>query len=276
MEAEGEAGAQTDAKAQAGAGAEADAKTEADAEAGATSTSTSASAAVVTDWCIEGMSALDEDVCYVLPPLREPRRLLIYLHGIVPPMKDSVQKATVQGAVMRAASRAGAAAVVPRGRRGIGPDGAKDWYAWPTDPATHAKLVKELVARWALAKKKLEGIAGGPFAKTYLAGSSNGAYFLSAVALRGDADDLDFAIDGYGAMSGGAPGGRGADALAKRTARPFYVGYGAYDDESKKGAKALASVMSAAKWPTKLAEHPFGHGAREVYLDEAFLFWGAN
>ena len=51
---------------------------------------------------------------------------------------------------------------------------------------------------------------------------------------------------------------------------------GAYDDESKKGAKALASVMRAAKWPTKLAEHPFGHGAREVYLDESFVFWGAN
>jgi hypothetical protein len=39
-----------------------------------------ASPPVVTDWCVDGLSALDEDVCYVLPPLaeRKPRRLLIY------------------------------------------------------------------------------------------------------------------------------------------------------------------------------------------------------
>ena len=230
---------------------------------------------VETDWCIEGMSALDEDVCYVLPKLAEGKsaRLLVYLHGIVPPVKDSVQKTTVQSAVLNAATRAGAAAIVPRGRRGIGPAGANDWWAWPTDPATHARLVKELVARWTLAKKKLEGIAGAPFARTYLAGSSNGAYFLAALALRGDADELGFPIDGYGAMSGGAPGGRGADALAKRQARPFYIGFGTYDEESKNGAKALAALTKAARWPTKLAEHPFGHGAREVYLEEAFVFW---
>ncbi len=267
------AGCRTAGRAEAAAGAEAKAERDAEVEA---STSTSATA-LKTDWCVEGMKPLDEDVCYVLPPLGEgkPRRLLVYLHGIVPALPVSVQKTTVQGAVMRAASRAGAAAIVPRGRRGIGPEGAKDWYAWPTDPATHAKLVRELIARWALAKKKLEGLAGAPFEATYLAGSSNGAYFLTAIALRGDADDLDFAIDGYGAMSGGAPGGRGADALAKRMPRPFYIGYGAYDDASKKGAQALASVTTAAHWPTKLAQHPFGHGAREVYLDEAFAFWAS-
>ena len=258
--------AEVDAKADANA----DAKAEADAggEAGAP---------VVTDWCIEGMVALDEDVCYVLPALAadRPRRLLVYLHGIVPPVPVSVQKQTVQSAVLNAATRAGAAAIVPRGRRGIGPEGARDWWAWPTSPGAHAQLVKELVARWALAKQKLEGIAGAPFARTYLAGSSNGAYFLAALALRGDADEFGFPIAGYGAMSGGAPGGRGAEALAHRAPRPFYIGFGAYDDESKRGGRALAGVAAAAHWPVKTSEHPFGHGAREVYLDEAFAFWDA-
>ena len=260
---EGEAGPSAEAEADAGA------KVSANADAGAR---------VVSDWCIEGMTALDEDVCYVLPPLAEgrPRRLLVYLHGIVPPLAVSVQKQTVEGAVLRAATRAGAAALVPRGRRGIGPEGARDWWAWPTEPATHVQLVKELVARWGRAKSKLEGIAGAPFARTYLAGSSNGAYFLSALAMRGDCDDLGFPIDGYGAMSGGAPGGRGAAALAGRTARPFYIGFGAYDDDSKRGARALAGVASGAHWPVKLSEHPFGHGAREVYLDEAFVFWDGS
>jgi hypothetical protein len=26
----------------------------------------------------------------------------------------------------------------------------------------------------------------------------------------------------------------------------------------------------------RVAEHPFGHGAREVYLDEAFAFWDSK
>jgi predicted esterase len=221
------------------------------------------------------MTALDEDCCYVSPPGGS-SKLLVYLHGIVPPTKDSVQKQTVQGAVMRAATRAGVAAIVPRGRRGIGPDGARDWWAWPTSPATHAQLARELVARWIVLETKLEALLGRKFERTYLAGSSNGAYFLSALALRGDCDELGFPVDGYGAMSGGAAGGRGVGALAGHTPHPVYVGFGTYDAETKPGALGLAGVFERAHWPVRVAEHPFGHGAREVYLDEAFTFWDAS
>ena len=226
---------------------------------------------VTTDWCIDGMTALDEDCCYVAPT--DSTKLLVYLHGIVPPTKDSVQKQTVQGAVLHAATRAGAAAIVPRGRRGIGPDGARDWWAWPTSPATHAQLVKEIVTRFRVLADKLSARLGTTFERTYLAGSSNGAYFVSALALRGDCDELGFPVDGYGAMSGGAPGGRSAGALAGRAPHPVYVGFGTYDAETKPGALALAKVFEGAHWPVRVAEHPFGHGAREVYLDEAFAFW---
>ena len=229
---------------------------------------------VTTDWCIEGMIALDDDCCYVAPA--GSTKLLVYLHGIVPPTKDSVQKQTVQGAVTRAATHAGVAAIVPRGRRGIGPDGARDWWAWPTSPATHAQLADAIVARFVVLEDKLEALLGTKFERTYLAGSSNGAYFLSALALRGDCDRLGFPIDGYGAMSGGAPGGWSAVALAGRTPHPVYVGFGTYDASSKPGALALATVFEGARWPVRVAEHPFGHGAREVYLDEAFAFWEAN
>jgi predicted esterase len=262
-------GAATPVSAGAGASAGAHASAGADASADAEPT-----VDVATDWCIEGMKGLDEDCCYVAPP--GATRLLVYLHGIVPPVKDSVQKQTVERAVSNAAMRAGVAAIVPRGRRGIGPTGAHDWWAWPTSPDAHARMVKEIVARWAVLKKKLEDARGRAFEKTYLAGSSNGAYFLSAIALRGDADELGFPIDGYGAMSGGAPGGRGADALKGRAPRAIYVGYGAYDAETKPGALALGSVFERAHWPVRIAEHPLGHGANEVYLDEAFAFWVAH
>ena len=67
---------------------EAGAKASTEREAGAKpSEGESADAAprVASDWCIEGMTALDEDVCYVLPA--GATRLLVYLHGIVPPTK---------------------------------------------------------------------------------------------------------------------------------------------------------------------------------------------
>ena len=234
-----------------------------------------APAPVLTDWCIDGLSSLDEDVCYVLPPPaeRRPRRLLIYLHGIVPPLPTSSQKRLVETVVLRASVRAGAAALVPRGLRGIGPAQATDWWAWPTTPASLAELTPSIVARWAAAKRKLEAIAGAPFERTYLAGSSNGAYFLSALALRGDLVALSFPIDGFGAMSGGAAGRRGYPSLVTLSPKPFYIGFGAYDDETQANVRSLVTVLEAAHWPLRVAEHRLGHGANEVYLDEAFAFW---
>jgi predicted esterase len=231
---------------------------------------------VTTDWCIEGVSALDEDVCYVLPPLAagRPRRLIVYLHGIVPPLRDSPQKRTVEMAVLHASERAGVAALVPRGRRGIGPSHARDWWAWPTAARAIEDLAPSIVARWAAAKTKLESVAGAPFERTYLAGSSNGAYFLAALATRSDLLG-GFPVDGFGAMSGGAAGAGASDRLSRVTPRPFYVGFGSYDDETKTNARALVGALQAAHWPVRAAEHPLGHGANEVYLDEAIEFWGS-
>jgi len=222
---------------------------------------------VHTDWCTGGLVGLDEETCY-LPPRSsdKPRRLLIYLHGIIPPAHvGSVQKENVMSAVKNATERAGAAAIVPRGIQGVGPSGSKDWWAWPTSPDAHARHASALVKRIEAAKKKLEDALGAPFAKTYLAGSSNGAYFAVNLALAGEIE-----VDGLGAMSGGAP------APIKRT-KPLavYVGYGKFDEVSKNGGLALAKATEAAGWKTKVAEHPFPHGAREVYIDEAFAFWGA-
>jgi predicted esterase len=232
---------------------------------------------VVTDWCVAGLRALDEETCYVLPDdgdaaPRAPTRLLVYLHGIVPPTPTSPQKERVLVTVRNAVTRAHAAALVPRGIRGIGPGASRDWWAWPTEPRAHAKHAAAMVAKWALARKRLEALAGHAFERTYLAGSSNGAYFLTALALRGDLERFGFAVDAYAAMSGGGTGGRAASSLAG-TARPFYVGWGKYDDETKVSAHALGQLLAQAGWPTREAEHPFAHGAQEVYVDEAFSFW---
>ena len=137
-----------DAGASAGADAGADAHADASADAGMGEGARGAVVDVPTEWCVAGMKGLDEDCCYVAPV--GATSLLVYLHGIVPPVKDSVQKRTVEGAVMKAATRAGVAAIVPRGRRGIGPAGAHDWWAWPTSPDAHARMVEEIIARWSV------------------------------------------------------------------------------------------------------------------------------
>ena len=77
-------------------------------------------------------------------------------------------------------------------------------------------------------------------------------------------------IDGLGAMSGGAP----LSGHPPGSPGPLlYVGFGKYDEPSKRGGLALGKAAEQAGWRTKVREHPFPHGAREVYIDEAFAFW---
>jgi predicted esterase len=251
-------------------------------DTGVSATVPSASAAPVvaappatSDWCVDGLSVLDEDVCYVLPPLPagQPRRLLVYLHGIVPPTADSPQKHTVQGVVLHASVRAGVAALVPRGRRGLGPANARDWWGWPTTSDAVAEHAPSIIRRLAEARRKLESVAGVKFERTYLAGSSSGAYFVAALAAHGELFPDDFPVDGFGAMSGGGAGEGSAGRLGRLPPRPFYVGFGTYDDDTKAKALSLVSALRAAHWPVRVAEHPLGHGANEIYLDEAFAFW---
>jgi predicted esterase len=220
---------------------------------------------VRTEWCLEGWRGLDEGTCYLVG---ERRTLLIYLSGIVPPVAKSPQKENVQRIVAAAAQKAGVAVLLPRGRRGIGPKDAKDWWAWPTGAADYARYSTEMITEWKAARTRMEDALGRRFERTYLAGSSSGAYFIAALALSGAID-----VDGYAAASGGAPGlaspGR-TDAGAIK--RPFYVGY-ATGDPTNGGPKALGAYLSSAGWPVRVKEHPGGHGARQEYLDDAFAFW---
>jgi predicted esterase len=116
-------------------------------------------------------------------------------------------------------------------------------------------------------QRKLEASIGSPFSRVYVAGSSAGAYFTVALALHG------FQADGFGAMSGGS--GRETPELRHLAPKPFYIGYGSYDTVGP-AARALAGLLRDAGWPVEVSAHPVGHGAKEIYLDEAFHFWEAN
>jgi predicted esterase len=223
---------------------------------------------VATDWCLSDiLRGLDDSTCYFVPPDGPPpSRLLIYLSGIVPPVPRSPQKEKVQRIVAAAAKKAGAAAILPRGRRGIGPADTRDWWAWPTTPTDYGAAAKAIVAEWQAARSKLETALGGHrFERVYVAGSSSGAYFLAALAIGGG-----FEADGWAATSGGSPGL--VSVAPNVVKKPFYVGY-ATGDPTNGAPKSLGAYLTNAGWPVRMEAHEGGHGAREEYLDEAFAFF---
>ncbi len=223
-------------------------------------------AGVVTDWCIDAVTPLDVDCCYVLPE-QPTRDLLVYLHGVVPPGRDSPQKTNFETVVANASRRAGVAAIMPRGWNDVAPKRIAKWWAWPTNPGTFRQRTPAFVARVSELRAKLQALTGVRFERVWVAGSSSGAYYAAALALHGA-----LPADGYGAMSGGSGGP--TPALAGLAPRPFYVGFGRGDSVGP-SARALGDALRAAKWPVQIAEHDVPHGAREVYLDEAFAFWRA-
>jgi predicted esterase len=217
-----------------------------------------------SEWCIAEIDTLDRETCFVLPS--EPTRLvLIYFHGIVPPGGESPEKTNYQTVVANAARRAGVAALMPRGRQGLAPKGQETWWGWPTTEASYSTHAAALVDSISVKRKELENIVGVSFSRVYVAGSSSGAYFVAALALHGGIE-----ADGFAVLSGGA--GRETPELMRLQPKPFYIGYGTYDSV-KQSAQALAGLLRRAGWPVRVAEHPLGHGAREIYLDEAFEFF---
>ena len=116
-------------------------------------------------------------------------------------------------------------------------------------------------------RRALEQLTQRSFARVYLAGSSAGAYFVAALAMGGELDAA-----GFGVLSGGSD--RPAVQLSG-SPRPVYIGFGTQDSVGK-SARGLAERLRNAGWPVQVAAHPGGHGAKEVYLDEAFAFWRAQ
>lgn len=223
---------------------------------------------VVTDWCVAALIGLDEETCYFVPATNPSRALVLYLPGIVPPVPESTQKTNVETLVHDVALARGFTALLPRGRRGIGPANARDWYAWPTSARDYDAYAPAMIARWLAAKQVLESALGRPFERMYIAGSSSGAWFVVSLALRGALQ-----ADGWASISGGSPGAWRSEDLRGRSPAPVYIGYGAQDPSVATGAHALAQLLRAANWPLEEKTHPFGHGAHAVYLEEAFDLW---
>ncbi|WP_437631793.1 hypothetical protein [Sorangium sp. So ce854] len=223
-------------------------------------------------WCAPELASLPGEVCASLPAKEAPgpRVLMIFLHGVVQP--DSGWQWAQQRAAARAGARHGAAVMMPRGRRGIGPRTMEAWWCWPTATAAQATHEGALLAEWDAARAALERRAGGRFERVFVFGFSNGAYYATSLALRGR-----LPVDGYAAFAGGS----GARYLERAGARaklrvPLFVGWGG-KDPAHRDQVALARMLRRLKWPSKALGKPrAGHAMIDEHVDQAFAFLGGR
>lgn len=217
------------------------------------------------DFCPERLRALDQDACFVLPA-KPVTTLLIYLHGIVPPTRHSVQKTNLAEVVANSSERAGVVALLPRGEQGHAPAKYPGWWGWPTSKTSYERHAHTFIEKLRQKRARLEQLLDVKFERVYLAGSSSGAYFVASVLLHGHMPESA----GFAVLSGGS--GYDTPELPSLPPAPVYVGFGLHDSVAGP-ARALGTRLETLGWPVKVAAHPTGHGAREVYLDEAVEFW---
>jgi predicted esterase len=208
------------------------------------------------------------EVCHVAPSLRHrsPDTLVIFLHGVIEPGTE--WQWSQQRAIARAAKVNGFEALMPRGRRGIGPRGMEDWWTWPTGTRAQQVVEAQLIEDWLAARRLLEQRRGAPFTRVVVMGFSNGAYYGASLALRGR-----LAVDGYALFAGG-----GAEYLERQARRvrlrpPIYVGYGGRDPAGKKDGKALGGTLRRLGWKHRVVGRPsVGHSMTDAQLREAMDF----
>jgi predicted esterase len=222
-------------------------------------------------WCAPELEQLADGACGYLPErapkkASQPRTLILFLHSLVP--GGSTWQWEQQRTVLRIAQANGFAALMPRGRRGIGPGRLPDTWAWPTSASAQDELEDDLIAEWASLRAKLERKQGAPFERLYVFGFSNGGYYTSSLALRGRLEDAD----GYAAFSGGA-GGKYASVLGSRTTRrvPIFIGYGTRDP-AHNDMRTLAKTLALLGWRHSVKAEDVGHTVTDTQLRFAIAY----
>jgi len=215
-------------------------------------------------WCAPELETVAEGVCYALPEGEAPTELLIFLHGVIAPRVN--WQWAQQRSAARVAAAHGLAVLMPRGRRMLRTDHMKDWWTWPTARVAQQRVETEVIEQWWSAKRALEAQLGRPFERVYLFGFSNGAYYVSSLALRGRV-----AVDGFAAFAGGmAPKRIRPAAYADVPRVPFYVGYGHRDTTALRDAASLRKAFRVLQWPGKVVGRKrVGHAMTDSQAHEA-------
>ncbi len=222
-------------------------------------------------WCAAELQALTNEVCAFVPdaPSTGPRTLIIHLHGVIPP--ETTSQWNQQRAAAKVGTSYGFTVIMPRGRRGIGPSGKEEWWAWPTDIDARGKFEHSLVSEWLGAKAALEKKAGAPFERTYIFGFSNGAYYATSLAMRGVV-----AVNGYALFAGGSGAPyHESDGRKNKNRVPIAVAWGAADPAHEK-QEDLVKLLDRLRWPSiSLGHQHTGHVMTEMQVAEALGYLGS-
>src|SRR5687768_7937059 len=150
-------------------------------------------------WCAPELDALGDHTCFFSPEsqARRPIRVLVvFLHGLVG--EGSSWQWEQQRLMVRAAEAHGFSALMPRGRLGIGPGRDPAVRAWPNSKQAQQAVEAEVLTELTETRRAVEQ-QRGRFDKVLVFGFSNGAYYATALALRGMLE-----VDGYGVFAGGS------------------------------------------------------------------------
>ncbi len=219
-------------------------------------------------WCAEELETLPGEVCATEPAADAPRRdvLVVFLHGVI--KQDTTWQWAQQRSIARAAKKNGFSVIMPRGRTGIGPKGMRDYWTWPTSVRAQKEIESELQLEWNAARSLLEKRRNKPFSKVLVFGFSNGAYYATSLALRGQ-----LPVQGYAVFAGGA-GAKYLVGPAQSVTRraPIYVGWGSRD-KAKKDPEGLARALKQLGWRHRTgARKGVGHTMTDSQISDAVDF----
>jgi predicted esterase len=208
-------------------------------------------------WCAEEYETLPNGLCHIDGGQKDGRRtLVVFLHGMIG--KDVDWQWLQEKALARQAKQSKFEAVFARAP--LGPGG----YVWPGTLAAQESSEQELIDGWNEARAFLEKRNGKAYDEVFLMGFSSGAYFVSALALRGRVN-----FDGYAVFAGGAGGIASAEVATKA---PVYVGVCADDSQTANHSRNFGGALAARGWPHRVDEQPVGHMFADVHVMHALSY----
>jgi predicted esterase len=213
-------------------------------------------------WCAPELESVGSSNCYWLASKGAP--LVIFLHGLTG--VGGTWHWDQQRMYVRLAKQHQFSALIPRGRRGVGPGRDPDVLGWPNSQRAQSEVEADVLAQLADARKTLEQRAG-QFGAVFVFGFSAGAYYATSLMLREKID-----VDGFAAFAGGS--GNEYQALqAKRVKRriPMFLGYGKKDPDRKR-QQELANMLASLKWPHRVVAANIGHTVTNEQVEEALEF----
>lgn len=228
----------------------------------AAATDTPSSKTGASNWCAPELQSIAGSNCYWLAP--EGRPLVIFLHGLAG--AGGTWQWDQQRMYVRLAKQHQFSALMPRGRRGIGPGRDPNVLGWPNSQRAQDEVEQEVLSELVAARQSLEQRAG-KFSSVFIFGFSAGAYYVTSLMLREKID-----VDGFAAFAGGS-GNDYQHLQAKRVKRriPMFLGYGKKDPDRKR-QQELARMLADLKWPHRVIAADVGHTVTREQLEAAIEF----